>query len=130
MPPYDANRFDPPAPLAQVTLRNLATGKRWPDVPMLLDSGADVTLLPRAVLDQLNITVLTDKQYELVGFDGEVRVASAVRLELMLAGHVFKGSFLLIEQDWGIVGRNILNALPLLFDGPQQIWDVVINRQP
>jgi hypothetical protein len=128
MPAYDAVRFDPPAPLAQVTLRNLATGKRWPDVPMLLDSGADVTLVPRAVLDQLDLAVLTDKQYELIGFDGETRTASAVQLELLLAGRVFKGSFLLIEQDWGIIGRNILNALPLIFDGPQQMWEVVSNR--
>jgi hypothetical protein len=128
MPAYDAARFDPPAPLAQVTLRNLTTGARWSNVPMLLDSGADVTLLPHAVLDRLGLTVLADRQYELVGFDGEARMASAVRLELVLAGRAFTGSFLLIDQDWGIIGRNILNALPLIFDGPQQIWDVMSRR--
>ena len=125
MPAYDAVRFDPPAPLAHVTLRNLTTGVHWSNVPMLLDSGADVTLLPRAVLDQLDLIMLTDRQYELVGFDGEARMASAVKLELVLAGRVFKGTFLLIEQDWGIIGRNILNALPLIFDGPQHSWDVM-----
>ena len=97
MPAYDAVRFDSPAPLAQVTLRNLTTGARWSNVPMLLDSGADVTLLPHAVLDRLDLTVLTDRQYELVGFDGEGRTASAVRLELVLAGRAFTGSFLLID---------------------------------
>jgi hypothetical protein len=44
MPAYDATRFTPPAPLAKVTLRNPANGAALPDVPMLLDSGADVTV--------------------------------------------------------------------------------------
>jgi hypothetical protein len=37
MPAYDANRFQPPAPVALVTLRNPATGVACADVPMLLD---------------------------------------------------------------------------------------------
>jgi hypothetical protein len=49
MPAYDATQFDPPAPLAQVTLRNPDNGAIRPDVPMLLDSGADVTLIPQAI---------------------------------------------------------------------------------
>lgn len=40
-----AIRFTPPAPLALITLRNIATGASASDVPMLLDSGADVSLL-------------------------------------------------------------------------------------
>ena len=48
MPAYDATRFDPPAPLALVILRNLDTGTILSDVPMLLDSGADMTLVPQA----------------------------------------------------------------------------------
>ena len=42
MPHYDATRFEPPAPLAQVTICNPDNGTLNPDVPMLLDSGADV----------------------------------------------------------------------------------------
>jgi len=37
MPAYDSKRFDPPAPLAYVTLRNPETGSIWKDVQMLLD---------------------------------------------------------------------------------------------
>ena len=42
MPVYDASLFDPPAPIAHVALRNPATVAVWAEVPMLLDSGADV----------------------------------------------------------------------------------------
>ena len=55
MPPYDANLFDPPAPQASVTLRNPGTNLMSSDVPMLLDTGADVTLIPSATLTQLKI---------------------------------------------------------------------------
>ena len=44
---YDAAHFDPPAPIARVTLRNPHDGATIADVPLLLDTGADITLLPR-----------------------------------------------------------------------------------
>jgi hypothetical protein len=53
MPKYDADNFDPPAPVAYVSLRNPVTGISITDVPMLMDTGADVTLLPRGYVDQL-----------------------------------------------------------------------------
>jgi len=36
---YDSENFDPPAPVAHVTLRNPATGDALTNVPMLLDIG-------------------------------------------------------------------------------------------
>jgi hypothetical protein len=35
----------------------------------------------------------------------------------------FRGQFLLIDQDLGIIGRNVLNFVSLLFDGPRLTWD-------
>jgi hypothetical protein len=46
MPSYDAAHFDPPAPVARVTLRNPHSGATVPDVPLLLDTGADITFCP------------------------------------------------------------------------------------
>jgi hypothetical protein len=40
MPTYDANLFDPPAPLAQVILRNPQNSNSLSDVPMLLGANA------------------------------------------------------------------------------------------
>ena len=55
MPKYDAENFDPPAPVAYVTLRHPATGVSLSDVPMPIDTGADITLLPREYLDELGV---------------------------------------------------------------------------
>jgi len=38
MPSYDASHFDPPAPLARITLRIPNNGATLSGVPMLLDS--------------------------------------------------------------------------------------------
>jgi predicted aspartyl protease len=118
---YDASRFDPPAPIGLVTLRNPDTGSSVTGVSMLVDTGADVTLIPRIAADSLGL-VLGGEEYELMGFDGSRSVASAVRLSLVLFGKTFRGRFLLVDQEWGILGRDILNHLTLLFDGPRQSW--------
>jgi len=123
MPAYDATQFQPPAPLAQVTLRNPDTGATLPDVPMLLDSGADVTLIPQAAASQLGVAILPDRRYELVGFDGSTSFAPVVQSELVFCRRTFRGQFLLSDQGWGILGRNVLNNVPLLLDGPHLTWD-------
>ena len=123
MPAYDSTLFAPPAPVARVNLRNPESGAVHADVVMLLDTVADVTLLPQDAVSKLGITEASETDYELVGFGNKVCLASVARLEMIFLGLTFRGQFLLIEQDWGIIGRNVLNAVPLLFDGPNLIWD-------
>jgi predicted aspartyl protease len=123
MPKYDADNYDPPAPVAYVSLRDPATGASLSDVPMLIDTGADVTLLPRGYIDQLGIVPVDNVAYEIQGFDGESKLASMVELELTFLGRKFTGQFLLIDQPTGILGRNILNAISINLDGPRGRWD-------
>jgi len=123
MPTYDDTLFDPPAPLAKTTLRNPQNGKSVSNVPMLLDSGADVTLVPRAIMDHLGAEVIPDVSYEVTSFDGSTSVISAVQIELILLKKVFRGRFLLIDQSWGVVGRDILNLVSLWLDGPRLTWN-------
>ena len=73
---YDASRFDPPAPLALVTVSSAHLGVTIENVPMLIDTGADVSLLPRAHVTSL---VPADaKSYELEAFDGTKSTAPAI----------------------------------------------------
>jgi len=46
MPPYDDRFFAPPAAVLNARLRNPQDGAIIPDVLLLIDTGADVTLLP------------------------------------------------------------------------------------
>jgi len=122
MTAYNSTDFDPPAPIAYVTLRNEMTGTEWSNVPMQLDPGADVTLIPQAAINKLGLTVISDLHYELVSFDGSRSFASAVQLKLLFCRGIFRGRYLLIDQSIGIIGRDILNLVPLLFDGPRLEW--------
>jgi aspartyl protease len=123
MPVYDATSFNPPAPLAKVTLRNSENENTLSDVPFLIDSGADVTLIPESSVNQLGVHIDPAEAYELMSFDGSLSLAQAVQLDLIFLRRVFKGRFLIINQDRGILGRDILNHLSLLLDGPHLSWN-------
>jgi predicted aspartyl protease len=122
MPSYDATHYDPPAPVAQVTLRNPQSAATVSDVLLLVDTGADITLLPRTAVEPLGVPLLAGQRYELMGFDGSKSFAPVVILDLLFLQRAFRGRYLLIEQDRGILGRDILNHVSLLLDGPRQQW--------
>ena len=121
MPAYDASRFKPPAPLAIVTLRN-QDNETTLDAPMLLDSGADITLIPQSSIERLGLAVDPREIYELMSFDGTTSTAQVVRLDLIFLRRVFRGRFLVTLQECGILGRDILNHISLLLDGPDLTW--------
>ena len=90
---------------------------------MLIDTGADVTLVPEGVLGLLELAPTLGAAYTLIGFGGESRVLSAVQLEMVFLRRTFRGLFLPHDQTWGILGRNVLNALALVLDGTRLTWD-------
>ena len=122
MPSYDASHFDPPAPVILVTLRNPYSGATVSDVLLLVDTGADITLLPRTAVEQLGVSLLAGQQYELMGFDGSKSFAPVVMLDLLFLRRAFRGRYLLTEAEHGIMGRDILNHVIVLLHGPHQQW--------
>jgi len=121
MPAYDDERFAPAAPVARVSLRHPDSGKSIADVPMLIDSGADATLLPKSAVASLGI-IGTGERYELVAFDGTTNESEAVHAVLVFLNKTFRGRFLQVESEVGVIGRNVLNRVRLLLDGPALNW--------
>ena len=119
---YNAAQFDPPAPVAQAKLRDPNNDARIAEVPLLMDTGADITLLPRAAVEWLGVSPLPGQRYELMGFDGSKSSAPAVIIDVILLSRAFRGRYLLVDSEVGILGRDVLNHLALLFDGPRQQW--------
>jgi len=122
MPPYDDRLFVPPAPLARVVVRHPEREQSVEDVPMLIDSGADATLLPRSAATSLGLEA-TGERYQLVGFDGTVSESEAVHASLAFLRRNFRGRYLLTEAEVGVIGRDILNHIRLLLDGPAFLWN-------
>src|SRR5271169_1864925 len=122
MPPYDDRLFAPSAPVARVVVRHPERPQAIEDVPMLIDSGADATLLPKSAATSLGLEG-TGERYQLVAFDGTISESEAVLASLAFLRRNFRGRYLLIDAEVGVIGRDILNHLRLLFDGPAFQWD-------
>jgi hypothetical protein len=122
MPAYESSGFRPPAPVAFVIVRSPIGNTEVSNVPMLLDSGADVSFVPRQPIAALIDSSQALPEYEIEAFDGTKSRASMVNLEIEFLGKSFRGQFLLLDGTHGFLGRNILNKLSLLFDGPRLNW--------
>src|SRR5437867_1692310 len=89
MPDYDSGQYDPPAPVATVSLRPLGAVSPAVDAILLLDTGADITLLPRQAVERLGVRPLEGIDYELIGFDGTRRTAQSVDLDMVFLRKTF-----------------------------------------
>jgi hypothetical protein len=122
MPQYDRQQFDPPAPVAKVIVRTLNRARAVLEVTMLIDSGSDMTLIPRVCADQLELPSEIVDRIRLRGFWGGDKPAEVVQAELVFLGRNFHGHFPLTDGNFGILGRNVLNKASLLLDGPHLSW--------
>jgi predicted aspartyl protease len=128
MSKYDTTHFNPPAPIAHVILRNMQTGAQITDVILLLDTGADITLLPRRAVEQLGIQPLIGQDYQLQGFDGSITSAQAVELDMIFLKKAYRGEYVLIDDNHGVLGRDVLANIVLILDGPEQEWSELSSR--
>src|SRR5262252_5254900 len=108
--------------MATVGLRVQATGDSVSDVRMLIDSGADITLLPSSSINKLGVSIDPTLACDLMGFDGTRSAAPVVKLDLIFEERVFRGRFLVVDQPIGILGRDVLNHLSILLDGRRLEW--------
>lgn len=118
---YDES-FEPPAPIAKIVLRNVETGERVKDVSMLLDTGADISLLPQSAIKSLKIEPLQNESFRLEGFDGSQTSAEVFYLQVIFLGKRFTGKYCAIDSEIGILGRDVLNQVSILFDGKNLEW--------
>ena len=126
MASYDTS-YDPPAPVALVALRDLKGGPLVRDVHLLLDTGADITLLPRTAVEHVGVRPLGGQDYQLIASDGTASTAQAVELEMIFLKKAFRGRYLLIDEDCGVLGRDVLASVVLLLHGPRREWSEQVD---
>jgi len=117
---YDES-FDPPAPIAKLVLRNIETGERIKEVLVLLDTGADISLLPLSAIEKLQIES-SDESVNLIGFDDSKSISELYRLQVIFLSKRFTGEYCAIDDETGILGRDVLNEFSITFDGKNFEW--------
>ncbi len=122
MPRYDATGFHPPAPVVRARVRG-PSGAVRSGVPLLIDTGADVSLVPAAVATAVRAAVRPSTA-PIRFLAGREVLLDQADLAVEFLRYRFRGAFLLIDSSYGIVGRNVLNALSLSLDGPRLEWSI------
>lgn len=127
MTKYDES-FEPPAPTAEIIIKNSENGRKISNIPMLLDTGADVSLLPLTKLQELGIKPLENEFYQLQGFQGGEFTAEVFYLQVVFCRKQFSGKYCATDDEIGILGRDVLNQTSLLFNGLNLTWQEIIEE--
>lgn len=120
---YDSNYF-PPAPNVEISLAIPDESFKVGPLLAFVDTGADATIVPIRLLRPLLAPVYDRKT--LRSPLGDRRAVDVYLLDVGIAG-VRLPVIEIVADAFGheiIVGRNVLNKVRLLLDGPKQIVDV------
>lgn len=121
MPAYDAAGFQPPAPVVRALVVGPAGSRS--DVLLVLDSGADLSVVPLAAANAVGAPV--SRSTTAIQFlVGQEIVLEQAELAVEFLRYRFRGAFLVVDLSYGVIGRNILNALALTLDGPRLEWSI------
>lgn len=124
---YDPT-FTPPFPRLPVIVTPVANGAQSAALSGLIDTGADATLIPQAQLQAIKAKEIY--RARLRSHWGEARTVSVYLVDLQVAGHDLPGIEVIADElaEDVLLGRNVLNRLILLLDGPAEETDALSKR--
>lgn len=125
MPPY-RYWLDPPGPIVDVRLTN---GQHTATFEAIIDTGADMTYVPGLEAQRANLQKIGEEPTEgiIPGDERTYPLYRATNLSfegITLDNHPVVG----YEQNYGLIGRDILNQLLAQLDGPAQ--DFTLQQPP
>jgi hypothetical protein len=122
--PYDAT-YQPPFPVVPVTLYNSEEVLHTAETVSLLDTGSDGSLIPIAYLRQILAPALSDTRIR--SHWGEWRPAQLFEVDLEVGRLRLPGVIVVGDEqgDTIVLGRDVLNKLRLLLDGPAKVTDML-----
>lgn len=122
MPAYDLN-FNPPAPVADVTIVHPLTGARSGVLRGKLDSGADVTVIPERLVAQLRMT--PKGRIWTRGYDGTYSQRLVYYVRLRIEGFDLAAvRCVTVDRANVLVGCNVLNRFVITLDGKNLTFEL------
>jgi predicted aspartyl protease len=122
---YPFNRtYQPPFPAVEIVLHNSEDGLHTTVQDALLDTGADGTLVPITFLQDILAPALSDTRIR--SHWGEWRSVQLFLVDIQLDNLKLPNIFVIGDEqgDEIILGRDVLNKLRLLLDGPANLTNL------
>jgi predicted aspartyl protease len=125
---YDKKGYNPSAPVLPVTIRVPGNSKKHVTIDGLIDTGADITCLPKTIIELLDaepagtckvrgITEVTEKlppSYETYFLEFEITGAKEL-VEVVALGNKL------------LLGRNFINKFILQLHGPKEELSITLD---
>ncbi len=108
-------------PFVEATVRPKADDPSSAPAMLQIDSGADVTLLPAAILALPGLAEVGT--HAIRGVTGQVIECPIVQLCFQLGNKKLRSvRVCVIDREVGLLGRDLLDLVVLELDGPNQRW--------
>ena len=119
-------KFDPPAPVLEICLSSPGVSVS-PSAPVeaLVDSGADITVIPRKFIENLQLKLVD--QLLAVGYEGvpSEKLADVYSVKVSIRD---VGDYIIrvisSNDDYALIGRDVINSWDLFLRGKTGIFEV------
>ena len=124
---YDQSYW-PPFPTIEVVIANPFSDQATVPLPAKVDTGADMTVIPRRLAVELGLTSFSRVLVQ--GFRGQPKVTRTYPADVNVNGYTVEFVELILNDTENelLLGRDVLNELVLILNGPASIVEVAQNR--
>ena len=120
---YDTSLL-PPAPFLPVQLTSLVDHSESVTVQAKLDTGADLTAIPTTVIERLRL--MPAGEIEVEDYDSRRATSRAYDVNLQVDQLNVNGLLVIgFAEDHVLLGRDVLNRLRILLDGPALTTEIL-----
>jgi len=123
---HTPTKFDPPAPVLEIFL-SIPGVPASPSAPVeaLIDSGADITVIPRKFIENLQLKLVD--QLPALGYEGvqSEKLADVYSVKVLVRD---VGDYVIrvisSDYDYALIGRDIINSWDLYLRGKTSIFEI------
>lgn len=126
----DIQRGDHPGPEVELVISSAAKPDAGVRIRCLIDSGAGATCIPVAAAEAFDKKAFSPKtKVRVSGASGEETLADAMLINVKLPEFFeVQVKAVVLKKKYGLIGRDVLKALIVRLDGPNQSWRLEDNE--
>ena len=128
MPAYD-ERYSPPTRVIELIVANPVTGDEAAALQGKLDTGAAISIIPLRLVHELGLS--SHRRIWAGSYDGTYSRREVYYARFLIESREFNAvRCLAIERETVLLGRNVLNRLVILLDGPSLSFELKGSGAP